>query len=124
MKKRSDIFNMLFADLTDGDIKSTELKSEVSSAIHAKRIELGMSQSEFAKFMNVSQAMVSKWESHSYNFSLENIADIFTKLKIDIDFSFKHEAEDYEISLQPDYIITVLPEFSKISDHESVERSA
>ena len=77
-------FNELFSTLTDAQIMAGELKHRVSDIIHQKRVELNMTQKEFAKYMGVTQGMVSKWESFSYNFSLECIASIFTKLSVDI----------------------------------------
>ena len=41
-----------------------------------------MSQKQFAQFMGVSQAMVSKWESGDCNFTIETIAKICDKLDL------------------------------------------
>ncbi len=45
-----------------------------------------MNQKQFAEFMNVSQSMVSKWESTTYNFTIKSIISILTKLDIKMDF--------------------------------------
>jgi predicted transcriptional regulator len=84
---KSDVFDTMFQSLSKGDILGADLRHQASAAICAKRQELKMSQAEFAAFMGVSQSMVSKWESFSYNFSLDNIGEIFVKLDIPIAFS-------------------------------------
>ena len=50
----------------------TELKTivelaKISAQIERERLEMGMSQKEFAEYMGVTQEMVSKWESREYN---------------------------------------------------------
>ena len=42
-----------------------------------------MTQKEFAKKLNVSQGMVSKWESEDYNFTIESLAQIAEKIRIE-----------------------------------------
>lgn len=54
----------------------------VSSAIVHKRKELGLNQAEFARKMGVSQGMVSKWESGEYNFTLNTLNEICSKLDL------------------------------------------
>ena len=92
---RSDVFNSLFKTLSDSDILGADLRHQVSSAICLKRQELEMSQKEFSEFMGVSQSMVSKWESYSYNFSLNNVGDIFAKLDIPITFDMNNTDQKY-----------------------------
>ena len=52
-----------------------------------------MTQKEFAKFMGVTQGMISKWESAEYNFSVESIAQIAEKLGVTVDITFTPEQE-------------------------------
>lgn len=40
--------------------------AKISARIERCRIEMGMNQQEFAKYMGVTQGMVSKWESREY----------------------------------------------------------
>lgn len=67
-------------------------KAKIASAILTKRYELKMSQTDFAEYMNVSQAMVSKWESGENNFSLSTIAEICEKLSMVFDISISETA--------------------------------
>lgn len=93
---RSEIFSSLFQDLTDVDIKASDLKFKISKAIYRKRKELNMSQKEFAEFMNVSQGMVSKWESFEYNFTIESIVEICCKLDLNFDVTIESEVAKYK----------------------------
>lgn len=54
----------------------------ISTMILDCRASKKLTQKEFAKFMGVSQGMVSKWESCEYNFTVDNIAKICDKLDI------------------------------------------
>lgn len=67
-------------------------KAKIASAILTKRYELEMSQTDFADYMNVSQAMVSKWESGENNFSISAIAEICEKLSMIFDISLSKPA--------------------------------
>ncbi len=77
--------NLSFPDLLGlylgkADIYAAKALADASAAIIRKRLELGMSQKEFAEHMGVSQGMVSKWESGDYNFSIETLADVCERL--------------------------------------------
>lgn len=67
-------------------------KAKIASAILTKRYELKMSQTDFADYMNVSQAMVSKWESGENNFSISAIAEICEKLSMVFDINISKPA--------------------------------
>ncbi len=73
--------------VTDGisklEQKQISDKRLIAFEICAKRHDMGMNQKEFAKYMNVSQVMVSKWESGDYNFTLDTLNEICYKLRID-----------------------------------------
>lgn len=67
-------------------------KAKIASAILTKRYELKMSQTDFAEYMSVSQAMVSKWESGETNFSISAIAEICEKLSMIFDINISKTA--------------------------------
>ena len=72
--------------LTDG-IAEAEAKSiielaKISAKIERRRLELNMTQKEFATYMNVSQGMVSRWESREYNFTIKTLNEICQKLNL------------------------------------------
>lgn len=79
----------LFADLSPDEKQSCELIAKIAMCIFDARKNLGMNQKQFAKHLGVSQGMVSKWESAEYNFTIENISEIFNKLKMDFDINIR-----------------------------------
>ena len=96
MSKKSEFFEMLLSELSDTDILKADLCHQISSMIYSKRKEMNKNQKEFANFMGVSQAMVSKWESFEYNFTIESIAEIFSKLNINVGFVRKSDIFEYK----------------------------
>lgn len=88
-----DEFARLLAEyFTAEDLQKANLLSSVSSEITRQRISRGMTQKEFASFMHVSKRLISKWENGDYNFTLEQIAEIFTKLDIVVNLVFDAKA--------------------------------
>ena len=86
-----------FADyLTVADILAAKTLAKISATILKKRIDMGMTQTQFADFMEVSQAMISKWESDDYNFSIETLAKICDKLDLDLDIEMKSNVDCYK----------------------------
>lgn len=88
MDNKNDLMKLCdyFSDnLSEADIKKAHYLSEIASAITSARVALRMTQTEFAKYMDVTQGMVSKWENGDYNFTVEKLVDIFSKLNLDLD---------------------------------------
>ena len=63
----------LFDDIPPERMHALKMRGRVASVIAQKRQQLGMNQSEFAKFCGVTQPMVSKWESGASNPSMTNL---------------------------------------------------
>jgi transcriptional regulator with XRE-family HTH domain len=80
--------------LTNAQINTEIIKAKIATEIISCRKELKMNQSEFANYMNVSQAMVSKWENGECNFSISTVCEICDKLSLNIDL---------QISMQENY---------------------
>ena len=59
----------LFRDLSPKEKKFEDLMAKISSKILEERLSRNMSQKEFAKFMGVSQGLVSRWENGNENFT-------------------------------------------------------
>lgn len=78
----------LFSSLSAEQRAHNDLLATVATRIRQERIKRGMSQKEFAKFMNVSQGMISKWESAEYNFTVDTLCEIFAKLESSISIQF------------------------------------
>ena len=79
-----DLLSMFEEHLSVADLTASRLLSGLSSTIVKNRIDMGITQKEFAEYMGVSQSMVSKWESADYNFSVKALAEIASKLDLDI----------------------------------------
>ncbi|MBQ9049343.1 MAG: helix-turn-helix transcriptional regulator [Lachnospiraceae bacterium] len=73
----------LTKDISDLELKQIRDLSLISAAIELRRKDLGMNQKQFASFMDVSQAMISKWESGEYNFTINTLNEICNKLNLD-----------------------------------------
>lgn len=74
-----------FSDLTEGEIKSSLYQGAIAAEFIRQRKERKMTQNEFAELLNVSQGMISKWESLSYNITVSSLIEIFEKLDVDVD---------------------------------------
>lgn len=66
--------------LTEVEVKSIIELSRISAQVEKCRLELDMTQKEFANYMGVTQGMVSKWESRDYNFTIKSLNEICHKL--------------------------------------------
>lgn len=78
--------NSLFSSLSPERKHFLKVMVLVSATIRNTRKGMSMSQKEFAQHMNVTQAMVSKWESGQYNFSMETIIRIYDRLNLPLNF--------------------------------------
>ncbi len=61
-----------------------QLKIQVSQVLIKKRMDMKLSQAEFAKYIGTTQSQISRWESGECNFSLQQIAMIATSLDYDV----------------------------------------
>lgn len=84
-----DLLEIFSESISTADIVSSKALSEISSAIVKCRVDSGKTQKQFAEFMGVSQGMVSKWESKDYNFSVKTLAEIATKLDLNLSIEMK-----------------------------------
>lgn len=79
----------IFEDnMTEAELLSSYLLGKISSAIIQARIDMGMTQKEFAKFLGFSQGRVSKMESGECNYSIEALSNLAVKLKFNFDIVF------------------------------------
>ena len=87
----STIFAEFSNYLKKSDVYSAKVRAEVSSILIKKQRQLKMNQKEFAKFMNVTQGMISKWESGDYNFTVDAIAMLCEKIGYTFDIILEDE---------------------------------
>lgn len=88
-----EMYEFISNYISKSDIYAASVIAKVSAFIINYRYKTGMTQKEFAKFMGVTQGMISKWESAEYNFSVESIAQIAEKLGVTVDITFTPEQE-------------------------------
>ena len=77
--------NWLTKGISEEQIKIEKALSVIAAKIYTKRTQMGMDQKAFAKFMGVSQGMVSRWESGTYNFSISTLIGICEKLELNFE---------------------------------------
>lgn len=88
MNASNDIQKLFSAFMTPAEISANKQLALISATITLWREDHKMTQTSFAKLMNVTQAMVSKWESGEYNFTVKTLADISVKLGISLEQLF------------------------------------
>ena len=87
--KNSNALEMLFDSyLSPADQIANRKLGRIASEIEMWRVQHNMTQRNFAKFMGVSQVMVSKWESGEYNFSIKTLANLASHLNCSFDGMF------------------------------------
>lgn len=80
----NDLLVGLSASLSAEDTALSSLEAIICGEIITQRIERGMTQKQFAEFMEVSQSMVSKWEKGECNFTLQSLVKIASKLGLSL----------------------------------------
>ena len=75
--------------ISAAEVKTTVELAKISAQIERRRLEMGMTQSEFAAYMGVSQGMVSKWESREYNFTIRSLNEICHKVNLKLCISLE-----------------------------------
>ena len=69
--------------------ETTWVTEALSARIEKCRQNMNMTQKEFAEYMNVSQGMVSKWESREYNFTIRSLNEICEKLHLSLNLDMQ-----------------------------------
>lgn len=93
--------NWILEGISEAEVKTTIELARISAKIERCRLDLGMTQMEFAKFMGVTQGMVSKWESRDYNFTVRSLNEICQKLDLTLTVNIEKRC------LKNDYIVGV-----------------
>lgn len=91
--------NWLSEGLSEAEVKTVVELAKISAQIERCRLEMGMTQTEFAGYMGVTQGMVSRWESREYNFTIRSLNEICQKLNLEFCCSLEHP------NTKPDYKI-------------------
>lgn len=81
--------NWISEGFSEAEVKTMVELAKISARIERCRIEMGMTQQEFAEYMGVSQGMVSKWESREYNFTIKTLNEICQKIDLELSVSLE-----------------------------------
>lgn len=84
---------------SEAEVKTVVELAKISARIERCRIEMGLTQQEFAEYMGVTQGMVSKWESREYNFTIKTLNEICQKIDLELSVSLEKPCvkSDYTI---------------------------
>ena len=77
----------------DEDFKYYSIFGEISARIAGYRIDHGLSQDQLAEILQVSQVMVSKYESGEYNISIQKLNHICHVLGIQLDVTLQDKSQ-------------------------------
>ncbi len=91
--------NWVIEGFDEAEAKTIVELAKISARIEMYRIEKGMTQKEFAKYMGVTQGMVSKWESRDYNFTIRSLNEICEK--IGMNFSTSMQDKNMKVYFKP-----------------------
>ena len=100
----NDLIKSFSESLSYGEVLASEQLARISAAIVKARIDKGMTQTEFAEYMDVSQTMVSKWESEDYNFTIESLAKICEKLDWEMNVDIKPRVRSNSFNVKHSFI--------------------
>ena len=86
-------------EVPESEVKATVELAKFSAQIERSRLEKGMTQQEFAKYMGVSQGMISKWESREYNFTIKTLNEICEKINLELTIDLQKKCNDSDYSV-------------------------
>ena len=91
--------NWLSEGLTEAEVKTTVELAKISARIERCRLDMGMTQQEFAEYLGVTQGMVSKWEGREYNFTIRTLNEVCEKINLNLSIVIEKPRliPDYEV---------------------------
>lgn len=91
--------NWVSEGFSEAEVKTMIELAKISARIERCRIDMQMTQKEFADYMGVTQGMVSKWESREYNFTIKTLNEICQKIDLELSVSLEKPCvkSDYTI---------------------------
>ena len=91
--------NWITQGIPEAEVKSIVQLAKISAQIERCRLDMEMTQKEFAQYLGVSQGMVSRWENRDYNFTVKSLNDICQKLNLSltIDMLPIEAVKDYNV---------------------------
>ena len=91
--------NWITQGIPEAEVKSIVQLAKISAQIERCRLDMEMTQEEFAQYLGVSQGMVSRCENRDYNFTVKSLNDICQKLNLSltIDMLPIEAVKDYNV---------------------------
>lgn len=91
--------NWITQGIPEAEVKCIVQLAKISAQIERCRLDMEMTQEEFAQYLGVSQGMVSRWENRDYNFTVKSLNDICQKLNLSltIDMLPIEAVKDYNV---------------------------
>ena len=84
MGNEKKLFSAMSASINDEELILATLQGMIAAEISMRRQELGLSQKELAKKLQVSQGLVSRWERGDANFTLQTLVKVCLTLGLSI----------------------------------------
>ena len=88
-KTAADLLMAIGENMSAEEMMLLSLQGMIAAEVEMKRAELRMNQKQFAQYMGVTQATVSKWESGDTNFTLSTLVHIASKLGLKMQTPFE-----------------------------------
>lgn len=88
-KTAVDLLMEIGENMSAEEMMLFSLQGMIAAEVEMKRAELQMNQKQFAQYMGVTQATVSKWESGDTNFTLSTLVHIASKLDLKMQSPFE-----------------------------------
>jgi transcriptional regulator with XRE-family HTH domain len=96
------LLEILAQSMSKEELIASRCMLQISSVLTDYRVRNGLDQKEFAEKLNVSQPMVSKYESGDYNFTINTLAKIAEQLDLDLDINLKPNEDHIQIFIDSD----------------------
>lgn len=78
------LLSSLSADFSAEELQLSILQGQIAAEISMRRQTLGLSQTELAQKLQVSQGLVSRWERGETNFNLSTLVKIASALDLKV----------------------------------------
>jgi putative transcriptional regulator len=85
-----DYLEKLTSEMSASKLYYYDILYTLSTTVLENRLKREMTQKDFAKLLGVSQAMISKYESGDYNFTVKQICKICEKLDLNPNLSLSN----------------------------------
>ena len=90
----SENFLMQIAEhMSAAEVKASLIMSDIASGITEYQMNHSLDQKQMAELLGVSQPMISKYESGSYNYTIKSLCKLAEQMNFEINLQFKNTQE-------------------------------